>query len=111
MVHHDLVLQPGDTLRLRVADTNDRSTTAPRDNDENSQAGNWEGGKRQKRQTRKAKKESQTGGKRALTGYMKFVKATRPEILKENPGMEFKDVGKRLGEKWRSLSAAEKSRY
>ena len=64
-----------------------------------------EGGKRKTRRTRK------NGGKRALSGYMKFVKAVRPQILKENPRMEFKDVGKRLGEKWRALSATEKSRY
>jgi len=98
MVHHDFVLQPGDILTIRVGEGDDRSTTAPRNNSNNNR--NWEGGKR-KNTTRKVK----------VSGYMKFCKVMRPEILKENPGITFKDVGKRLGEKWRSLSATEKSSY
>jgi hypothetical protein len=102
MVNHELVLKPGDTLTLTVADHNDRSTT--RNNNANSQAGNWNGGAKKNR-TRKV------GGKRELSGYMKFCKAMRPEILKENPGIEFKDVGKRLGEKWRAMSDSEQKKY
>jgi hypothetical protein len=56
--------------------------------------------------TRKA-----SGGKRELSGYMKFSRKMRPEILRANPGIEFAAVGKRLGEEWRKLSDAEKKKY
>ena len=64
-----------------------------------------EGGKRKNR-TRK-----QEGGKKPLSGFMKFCKEQRPNIMKENPGIEFTKVGKKLGEKWRALSDSEKSKY
>ena len=83
---------PGDTLSLKV-----------------SNDGVVEGGAKQNR-TRKAERAPQ-GGKRAVSGYMKFCKAVRPQLLKENPGISFKDVGKRMGEKWRALSESEKSKY
>ena len=98
MVNHELVLKPGDTLTLTVADSNDGSTTR---NNTNSQLN----GGAKKNRTRKV------GGKRELSGYMKFCKAMRPEILKQNPGIEFKDVGKRLGEKWRAMSDSEQKKY
>ena len=109
MVNHELVLKPGDTLTVTVADSNARSTTAPLNNndrnienfDNNIRLG---GGK--KNRTRK------TGGaKKALSGFMKFCKEKRPEVMRENPGSAFGDDGRRLGEKWRSLGDAEKARY
>ena len=42
---------------------------------------------------------------------MVFCKATRPEILKKNPGMAFGEVGKALGAAWGKLSEAEKAKY
>ena len=98
MVNHELVLKPGDTLMLTVV-----ATDAAADVDAGLALG---GGKRNR--TRKAKQE---GGKRAMSGYMKFCQKMRPEILKANPGIEFKDVGKRLGAKWRALSDSEKKGY
>jgi hypothetical protein len=95
MVNHELVLKPGDTLTLTVAATDAADAGLA-----------VVGGKRNR--TRKAKQE---GGKKAMSGYMKFCQKMRPEILKENPGIEFKDVGKRLGAKWRALSDSEKKGY
>ena len=63
-----------------------------------------------RRKTRKAGKKV-GGAKRALSGFMRFSQKMRPEVMRENPGIAFGDVGRRLGEKWRSLSAAEKARY
>jgi hypothetical protein len=73
------------------------------------------------RSTRKnnAKKNSrkntrkQNGGKRKLNGYMKFAQKTRPEILHANPSLrsDVVAVARKIGEKWRSLSPAEKARY
>jgi hypothetical protein len=111
MVNHTIYIKPGDTLTVQVSDTNTRSTTAPRsvnnynndDDDNNTPRINLsKGGKK----TRKA-----SGGKRELSGYMKFSRKMRPEILRANPGMEFAAVGKRLGEEWRKLSDADKKKY
>jgi len=108
MVNHEIYIKPGDTLTVRVAPADPRSTTAGDNESDNNNYARVNlsavGGKRNT--TRKA-----SGGKRALSGYMKFCNKMRPELLKANPGMEFAKVGKHLGEKWRALSEAEKKRY
>jgi protein involved in polysaccharide export with SLBB domain len=104
MVNHELVLKPGDTLTVTVADSNARSTTAPLNNNDRN-LNNFEGGSKKNR-TRKA-----GGAKKPLSGFMKFCKEKRPEVMRENPGIEFQNVGKELGKKWRALSEAEKKRY
>ena len=104
MVDHELVLKPGDTLTVTVADSNARSTTVPPNNNDRSLS-NFGGGSKKNR-TRK------TGvAKKPLSGFMKFCKEKRPEVMDENPDIAFGDVGKRLGEKWRALSEAEKKKY
>lgn len=104
MVNHELVLKPGDTLTVTVADSNARSTTAPLNNNDRN-LNNFDGGSK-KNKTRK------TGGaKKALSGFMKFCKEKRPEVMRENPGIEFQNVGKELGKKWRALSDTEKKSY
>jgi len=140
MVEHELVLNVGDSLTVTVADPNDRSTTAPRNNNNNNgQFNNYNekyaqpalfetaapnnrvnenGGMIDKvyknvggrRKTRKAAKKV-GGAKRALSGFMRFSQKMRPEVMRENPGIAFGDVGRRLGEKWRALGDAEKARY
>lgn len=54
----------------------------------------------------------QRGG-RKLNGYMKFAQKTRPEILRANPSLrsDVVAVARKIGEKWRALSATEKARY
>ena len=104
MVDHELVLKPGDTLTVTVADSNARSTTVPPNNNDRSLS-NFGGGSKKNR-TRK------TGGaKKPLSGFMKFCKEKRPEVMRENPGIEFQNVGKELGKKWRALSEADKKKY
>ena len=106
MVNHDLVLKPGDSVNIRVVEADDRSTTAPGSND-NYYANNEfkiAGGSRRK--TRKI-----GGAKRKMSGFMKFSQKMRPEVMRQNPGIAFGDVGKRLGERWRALSASEKAKY
>lgn len=82
-------------------------------------------GRAGKKSTRKAKKErkeeeveeggkakkSRKGTRRALSGYMKFVKAERKNVMSSNPKMAFGDVGKELGKRWRALSDADKKRF
>ena len=56
--------------------------------------------------SRKTKKQS--GGKKKLSGYMKFCKQTRKSL---SPSLEFTQVGKELGSRWRALSDSEKKRF
>lgn len=63
-----------------------------------------------------AQKKSRKGsrkGTRKLSGYMKFVKAKRSEVISENPKMksDIMAVGKEMGKRWRALSDAEKAKY
>ena len=102
MVVHNLVLEAGDELHVTVASANNNTNASS----VNAVVGNMEGGKNRKNNTRK-----QEGGKKKLSGFMKFSKDNRASVLKENPGIEFAGVGKKLGEKWRALSDAEKKRY
>jgi hypothetical protein len=43
--------------------------------------------------------------------YMLFVKAERPKLVAANPQLAFGEVGRKLGEKWRALTEAQKSKY
>ena len=67
------------------------------------------------RHTRRASRKSGRKGKgtRKMNPYMKFAQKTRPEILKQNPHLksDVVAVAKKIGQKWRSLSATEKARY
>ena len=68
--------------------------------------------KRTRRASRKSRKSSRKGT-RKMNPYMKFAQKTRPEILKQNPHLksDVVTVAKKIGQKWRSLSDAEKARY
>jgi len=111
MVNRDVVLNIGDTLTVTVADPRDRSTTVTPSNNNYYDRNNGDkfkiaGGARRGKKTRKI-----GGAKRKMSGFMKFSQAKRPEVMRENPGIAFGDVGKRLGEKWRALTDSEKARY
>lgn len=56
--------------------------------------------------TRKTRKQS--GGKRKLSGYMKFTMGERKKLPKT---MKFTQQGKELGKRWRALSDAQKKSY
>jgi high mobility group protein B1 len=66
-----------------------------------------EGGKR----ANKTRKNKQEGGKRKLSGYMKFANKMRPQLMKDNPGMKVPQMGKKLGEMWGKLSDSEKKSH
>jgi hypothetical protein len=60
------------------------------------------------------RKEKKTRkGTRKLSGYMKFVKAKRSEVISENPKIksDIMAVGKEMGKRWRALSDSEKAKY
>ena len=49
--------------------------------------------------------------KRPTTAYLYFTQKGREKLRKENPDLSFSDMGRGLGELWRSLSAEEKAPY
>ena len=56
-----------------------------------------------------AKKRKDPAAPRApMNAYMLFCKERRPAVSEQNPELPFGQVGSRLGETWRSMSAAEK---
>lgn len=77
-------------------------------NETNSQMGGKK--RRNNSNTKKAKKGK---GTRKLSGYMKFAQEVRPRLLKENPALrtDIPSIGRKIGEMWRNLTAAEKARY
>ena len=46
-----------------------------------------------------------------VSAFIKFSQAKRKDILAANPGIGFGDIGRKLGEAWRALSAEEKASY
>jgi hypothetical protein len=59
----------------------------------------------------RAKQGTHPGEKKPPSPYMLFCKEQRPNVLKENPGIDFADVGRALGAAWRKLSDAQKAAY
>ena len=117
MVVHNFVLEAGDELRVTCAgaaaaagngNSNGFSNEESNSGNSGSNTSSFGGGKKRKNNNMTRKQE---GGKKKLSGFMKFSKQERASVLKENPGIEFAGVGKKLGEKWRALSDAEKKRY
>jgi hypothetical protein len=108
MVNHNLTLQPGDTLTVKcVENVMDQSAIMK----EEGNMSLLEGGKRSRKGANKTRKNKQEGGKRKLSGYMKFANKVRPDLMKENPGMAIPKLGSAIGAKWRALSDAEKKSY
>ena len=108
MVNHNLTLQPGDTLTVKcVENVMDQSAIMKAEGDMTF----VEGGKRNRKGANKTRKNKQEGGKRKLSGYMKFANKVRPDLMKENPGMPIPKLGSAIGAKWRALSDAEKKSY
>lgn len=50
-------------------------------------------------------------GKGRISGYLLFGNENRQAVNDANPGIAFKDVGKRLGEMWRELSDEEQQEW
>lgn len=61
---------------------------------------------------KKAKKDlKKLKPKQSLSAYMFFVIDTRPKVLAENPNIDFRGIGRLLGENWKQLDAAQKARF
>lgn len=62
------------------------------------------------RKTKRAKKD-ENAPKRGMSAYMFFAKDKRESVLKKHPSLSVTEVAKKLGEKWRGLTSAEKKPY
>lgn len=46
-----------------------------------------------------------------VSNFILFSNAERAKVVAANPGIAFTDVARKLGEKWRSLTDAQKAKY
>ena len=69
------------------------------------------GSKRKSAKPRARASGPSKGAARGPTPYIKFCKIARPQIVKANPGISFGEIGRKLGEAWGKLSAAEKAKW
>ncbi|KAJ1735832.1 Non-histone chromosomal protein 6 [Coemansia biformis] len=59
---------------------------------------------------RRAKKDA-SAPKRPLAAYMFFSQAKRPTVQKENPNATFGEIGRLLGDMWKSMDDKAKKPY
>jgi len=57
------------------------------------------------------KKKDPNQPKRGLSAYMFFANEQRDKVREDNPGIKFGEVGKKLGEQWKSLNDKQKEPY
>jgi len=66
--------------------------------------------KKSKERVTKTRKDP-NAPKRGLSAYMFFANEQRENVREENPGISFGQVGKVLGERWKSLSESQRGPY
>lgn len=49
--------------------------------------------------------------KRAMTAFLYYCLATRPQVVADNPGMAFAAIGKRLGVLWTQVGPEDRAEY
>jgi hypothetical protein len=59
----------------------------------------------------KKKKMKLDGPKRALSAYMYFSSAKRPELSAKNPGITVPEMAKMMGQMWKEASAEERAPF
>ncbi|KAI8969286.1 high mobility group box domain-containing protein, partial [Mycotypha africana] len=60
---------------------------------------------------KKRSKKDPNAPKRGLSAYMFFSQEKRAEVKADNPDASFGQIGKLLGEKWKSMSDEDKKPY
>jgi len=61
--------------------------------------------------TKKEKKEKKEKKPRKLNAYMVFAMEIRESVKKNHPTASITEIAKKIGEKWRAMSDAEKAKY
>jgi len=49
--------------------------------------------------------------KKALSSYIYYSNALRPDILRENPQLKITEISKIIGEKWKQITPEEKQKF
>merc|ERR1719187_1656838 len=63
------------------------------------------------KQAKKKFKKDPNAPKRPLSGYMLFVNAVRPQVVKENPEFSVTEVLSAIGKMWADVGASDKEKY
>ena len=58
---------------------------------------------------KKRKKKDKNAPKKAKNGFLFFSMSSRPRVELENPGFNFIDIAKHIGQLWRSMSIEDKA--
>lgn len=61
--------------------------------------------------TKKAKKDTKEKKPRKLNAYMVFAMEVRESVKKNHPTASITEIAKKIGEKWRAMTDAEKAKY
>merc|ERR1712065_102831 len=68
-------------------------------------------GKAKKGGKKKKKKKDPNAPKGPVTAFLLFNKEVRASVKEENPEATFAEIGKKIGEKWKSLTDSEKKPF
>ena len=63
------------------------------------------------KKSKKEKKEKKEKKPRKLNAYMVFAMEVRESVKKNHPTASITEIAKKIGEKWRAMSDAEKAKY
>lgn len=66
---------------------------------------------KKEKKSKKAKKDNKEKKPRKLNAYMVFAMEVRESVKKNHPTASIIDIAKKIGEKWRAMSDAEKAKY
>ena len=66
---------------------------------------------KQAKKAKKEKKEKKEKKPRKLNAYMVFAMEVRESVKKNHPTASITEIAKKIGEKWRAMSDAEKAKY
>ena len=66
---------------------------------------------KKEKKEKKAKKDTKEKKPRKLNAYMVFAMEVRESVKKNHPTASIIDIAKKIGEKWRALTDAQKASY
>jgi structure-specific recognition protein 1 len=66
---------------------------------------------KKEKKEKKAKKDTKEKKPRKLNAYMVFAMEVRESVKKNHPTASITEIAKKIGEKWRAMSDAEKAKY
>lgn len=66
---------------------------------------------KKEKKEKKAKKDNKEKKPRKLNAYMVFAMEVRESVKKNHPTASITEIAKKIGEKWRAMSDAEKAKY